>query len=115
MNGFESIHIIKVLLTIWLVVSVVKIRDFIIEYKNVHKNIIKLSKPCESKELEILDTIKIELNKYININVYKSSYISTPIGIGLFDKSIVLMDKPNKVEYLSVIVSTLKSPKGNQK
>lgn len=180
-NGFKSVNIILVLLIIWLVAAVIKIRDFIKEYRNVHKNIMKLSKPCESKELEILDNIKIELNKYIDVNIYKSSYISTPIGIGLFEKSIILMDKPytdkelyyillheythfinkdvivkimttffcyifwwfppiqllkkdleqvleikcdlsvtgdmdkpKKVEYLSVIVSTLKSPKGTQ-
>ncbi len=91
---FNNFHIVWILLIIWLVVAGVKIRDFIIEYRNVHKNIMKLSKPSERNELEILENIKTELNKYINVNIYKSSYISTPIGIGLFEKSIILMDKP---------------------
>ncbi|MFV0503197.1 MAG: hypothetical protein ACK5LT_04425 [Lachnospirales bacterium] len=30
----------------------------------------------------------------MKVNVYKSSYISTPIGIGIFEKSIILIDKP---------------------
>ncbi len=89
---FEKFHIVGVLVSIWFIVAIVLIGKFIIEYRRVHECIMKLSKPCVGREAEVLDTIKIELNKYINVNIYKSSYISTPIAIGLFNKTIILTD-----------------------
>lgn len=78
------------LLIIWLSVTVVLSLRFAIQY---HRTVSKINKLETSQNLQInnvLEKVLDDLQKSMNITVLTSSALETPIGIGVFKKTIIL-------------------------
>jgi len=96
---------LAILFLVWIGVAGIKITKFVVIYCKTYRSILMRADICEQKEVEILNSIKLKLNKDLKIDIYRSKEIDIPISMGLWKKSIVLPDKKltdNELYYILI-------------
>lgn len=104
LNKINNMSVLFILCVIFSIVAFWKIVRFIVSYNKTINQAVKSSTLATDREYNILNEIKLSSSKNVNISILKNSYISTPIGVGLFNKMIMLPNNEYTDEELNYIL-----------
>lgn len=90
---YDGIKVIYLLISIWIIVSIILLIQLIINYFRLNRDIANLSCTKDEKLDEILMEIGRKEKKSLRVEVVKSQEVDTPLGVGIIRKKILIPDR----------------------
>lgn len=90
---YDGVEVVHILLSIWIIVSMIFLIQLVLNYFRLNRNIANLSCINDEKLDEILREIGQEEKKSLKVEVIKSQGVDTPMGVGIIRKKILIPDR----------------------
>lgn len=91
--GHDDIEVRHLLISIWILVSIILLIQLVINYFHLNRDIANLSCTKDEKLDEILREIGQKEKKSLKVEVVKSQGVDTPLGVGIIRKKILIPDR----------------------
>lgn len=91
--GHDGIEVRHLLISIWIMVSIILLIQLVINYFHLNRDIANLSCTKDEKLDEILREIGQKEKKSLKVEVVKSQGVDTPLGVGMIRKKILIPDR----------------------
>ena len=91
--GHDDIEVRHLLISIWIMVSIILLIQLVINYFHLNRDIANLSCIKDEKLDEILRDIGKKEKKSLKVEVVKSQGVDTPLGVGIIRKKILIPDR----------------------
>lgn len=91
--GHDDIEVRHLLISIWIMVSIILLIQLVIDYFHLNRDIANLSCTKDEKLDEIRREIGQKEKKSLKVEVVKSQGVDTPLGVGIIRKKILIPDR----------------------
>lgn len=89
---------------VWMVGALLFLVRWFLQYRNSQRTLLQMNCRQTEQEIKLLEQIRIQSQRKLRAEVWRNSYISIPMGMGVFRKMILLPEKEYTDEELYYIL-----------